>query len=152
MDKRAEFSAALKEALKNKEQIATSTIRLILAALKERDITARAQGTADGVSDDEILLMLGTMIKQRQESAKTYKDADRMDLAEREEQEIHVIRTFMPRQLDDEEISSAVDEIITETGAKDIKDIGKVMGVIKSKYAGQLDMGRAGAIVKEKLK
>lgn len=151
MDKRTEFNIALKEALKNKDQTATSTIRLILAALKDRDIAARGQGKADGIGDDEILSMLQSMIKQRQESAKTYCDAGREELAEREEAEIEVIKGFMPAQLNDGEVATVIDEIIAETGASNIKDMGKVMGVLKSKYAGQIDMGKAGALVKEKL-
>ncbi len=151
MDIRAEFSAALKEALKSKDQTAMSTIRLILAALKDRDIAARGQGKADGIEDTEILSMLGSMIKQRQESAKIYCDAGREELAEREEAEIEVIHRFMPAQMSDDDVAAAIEKIIADTGAADIKDMGKVMGALKSEYAGQLDMGKAGGLVKEKL-
>jgi uncharacterized protein YqeY len=102
VDKRAEFNNALKESLKSKDQVATSTIRLILAALKDRDIAARGDGHAEGVSDAEVLSMLQSMIKQRQESVETYRGAGREDLATREEQEIEVIKRFLPAQLDDE--------------------------------------------------
>lgn len=151
MDKRAEFNEALKEAIKGKDQVAVSTIRLILAALKDRDIAARSQGHADGIKDEEILAMLSTMVKQRKESVETYKNAKRPELAEQEEQEIHVIQRFMPRKLKREEIESAIDKIIADQGASDIKDMGKVMGVLKKDYAGQVDMGEASAIVKQKL-
>ena len=151
MDKRSEITTAMKEAMKNKDQIALSTIRLINAALKDRDIAARGQGKADGVEDSEILSMLQSMIKQRQESAKTYCDAGREELAEREEAEIDVIKAFLPTQLGDDELQEVIQGIIEETGASDIKDMGKVMGVLKGKYAGQVDMGKAGGLVKEKL-
>ena len=151
MDKRSELNAAMKDAMKNKNQTALSTIRLINAALKDRDIAARGQGKADGVDESEILSMLQSMIKQRQESAKTYCDAGREELAEREEAEIEVIKQFLPQQLSQEEAVQAIEAIIADTGAQSIKDMGKVMGVLKSQYAGQLDMGKAGGLVKEKL-
>ncbi len=151
MNKREEFNAALKTALKNKDQTATATIRLMLAALKDRDIAARGQGKADGIDESEILSMLQSMIKQRQESAKTYCDAGREELAEREEAEIEVIQGFMPTQLSDEDVNAAIAKIVEETGASDIKDMGKVMGVLKSQYAGQIDMGKASGMVKAKL-
>ena len=151
MDKRTEFNAALKEAMKSKDQTALSTIRLILAALKDRDITARGSGKVEGIDDNEILSMLGSMIKQRQEAAKTYCDAGREELAEREEMEIEVIQKFMPKQLDENEVVAAIESIIAETGASDIKDMGKVMGALKAGYAGQIDMGKAGGLVKQKL-
>ena len=151
MDKRAEINTALKTALKEKDQTALSTIRLITAALKDRDIAARGKGQADGIEDAEILSMLQTMIKQRRESAKVYCDAGREELAEREEAEIEVIETFLPKQMSEDETGAAIDDIIAETGASDIKDMGKVMGVLKTKYAGQVDMGKAGGLVKSKL-
>ncbi|MCK5374421.1 MAG: GatB/YqeY domain-containing protein [Alphaproteobacteria bacterium] len=151
MDKRSEFSAALKNAIKSKDKIAVATIRLMLAALKDRDIAVRDQGKADGINDDGILLLLQSMIKQRQESAKTYGDAGRFDLAEREEAEIDIIRSFMPQQLDDEKIATLVDSLIEKIGASDIKDMGKIMGALKGEYAGRVDMGKAGAIARKKL-
>jgi len=151
MDKRSELNAAMKDAMKNKNQTALSTIRLINAAIKDRDIAARSQGKADGIEDGEILSMLQSMIKQRQESAKTYCDAGREELAEREEAEIEVIKTFLPQQLGEDEVKNVIDQIVEETGADSIKDMGKIMGVLKSKYAGQVDMGKAGGLVKEKL-
>lgn len=151
MDKRAEFTAALKTAMKEKDEIALSTVRLILAALKDRDLAAREQGNCEGLSDTEILQMLQSMIKQRHESSKTYSEAGRCDLAEREEIEIDLIRGFMPKQLSEDEVSALVDELITKTGAQDIKDMGKIMGALKADYTGQVDMGKAGALAKKKL-
>lgn len=151
MEKRAQINNALKEAMKNKDQVALSTVRLITAALKDRDITAKGNGQMEGVSDTEILSMLQTMIKQRQESSKTYRDAERDDLADREDQEIKVIQQFMPAQLSEKEVDAAIQTAIEETGASDIKDMGKVMAVLKEKYAGQMDMGKVSGKVKEKL-
>jgi len=151
MDKRSELNTAMKEAMKNKNQTALSTIRLINAALKDRDITARGNGKADGIEESEILSMLQSMIKQRQESAKTYCDAGREELAEREEAEIEVIKQFLPKQLGEDEVKAAIETIIADTGAESIKDMGKVMGVLKGQYAGQVDMGKAGGLVKELL-
>ncbi len=151
VDKRTEFNTAMKDAMKSKDQTALSTLRLIIAALKDRDIAARGQNKPDGIEDAEILSMLQSMIKQRQESAKVYCDAGREELAEREEAEIEVIQRFLPQQLSDAEVAAAIDKAIADTGAGDIKDMGKVMGVLKSQYAGQIDMGIAGGLVKTKL-
>lgn len=151
MDKRAEFSAAMKEAMKNRDAVGLATIRLIQAALKDRDISARGNGKTEGIDDNEILSMLGTMIKQRQESLKTYREAGREDLAEREQEEIQVIQRFMPKQLSEEELHAAVKSLIKKTGASGIKDMGKVMNALKAEYAGQADMGKAGAVVKQLL-
>lgn len=151
MNKREEFSEKLKESQKSKDTIAISTIRLILAALKDRDIAVREKGNSQGVEDAEILQMLQSMIKQRHESSKTYSDAGRCDLAEREEAEIDVIRSFMPKQLSDQEVEGVIVGIMKDIGAESIKDMGKIMAVLKSDYAGQIDMGKAGAIAKDKL-
>jgi len=151
MSKREEFNSALKTALKSKDQVAMSTIRLILAALKDRDISARGQGQAEGISEGEIMSMLQSMIKQRKESSATYREAGRPELAEREEAEIQVIESFLPKQMSEEEASGKIDEVITEMGASDIKDMGKVMAELKTRYAGQIDMGKASGTVKQKL-
>jgi hypothetical protein len=151
MSKREEFSAAMKEALKNKDQITLSTVRLISAALKDRDINARGTGNSEGVSESEILSMLQSMIKQRQESSKTYRDANRADLADREDAEIVIINKFLPSQLSEAEVGTAIDSVIATIGAKDIKDMGKVMNELKANYAGQMDMAKAGGVVKQKL-
>ncbi|MGH1377602.1 MAG: GatB/YqeY domain-containing protein [Alphaproteobacteria bacterium] len=151
MDKRTEINVALKEALKNKDKIALATIRLIVAALKDRDITERDQGQVDGVDDKSILVMLESMVKQRKESSEVYSQAGRDDLAEREELEIDVIRQFMPKQLSDDEVSEIIDGIVIDLDAQSIKDIGKIMGVLRKDYVGQIDMSKAGALAKDKL-
>lgn len=151
MEKREEFNAKLKEALKNKDKVGMSTIRLILAALKDRDITARGQGNAEGLNETEILSMLQSMIKQRKESTKMYRDAGREDLATGEEAEIEVIEGFLPAQLDDAAIEAEIDALIAETGAQGIKDMGKVMAELKARFAGQMDMGKASGVAKSKL-
>lgn len=151
MEKRAQFSEALKAAQKAKDEVKTGTLRLITAALKDRDISARGSGKADGIEEPEILSMLQGMIKQRQESAKIYAEAGREDLASREELEIKIIQEFLPKQMSDEEVTAAIDALIKETGAAGIKDMGKVMNAMKAKYAGQADMAKAGAIVKQRL-
>ena len=148
---RTNFNNSLKDALKSKDQVAMSTIRLIMAALKDRDIAARSKGNNDGIDNTEILSMLQSMIKQRNDSIKMYNEGDRKDLADREAAEITVIQSFLPAQLSDEEVSAAIDEAIKETQAETIRDMGKVMGILKTKYAGQIDMGKAGGAVKAKL-
>ncbi len=151
MSKREEFTTALKQALKDKDQVAMSTIRLMTAAMKDRDIAARGNGNDEGISEAEILSMLQSMIKQRQESSKMYRENDRRELADREEAEIKVIERFLPAQMSEEEMGAAIEAIIADIGAESIKDMGKVMGELKGKYAGQLDMAKAGGLVKAKL-
>lgn len=151
MDKREEFSNALKEAVKGKDKVGTATIRLIIAAVRDRDIDLRGKGQAEGVTDADILSMLQSMIKQRQESSKTYRDAARPELAEREEEEIEVVKRFLPKQMDEGEVKKTVDGLISELGVSDIREMGKVMAELKSRYAGKLDMSRASGMVKERL-
>ena len=151
MSMREELTTALKESLKAKDQVAMSTIRLITAAMKDRDIAMRGNGNADGISDAEILSMMQSMIKQRHESSKTYADNGRDELAERELDEIKIIERFLPQQMNAEEIASAIDVIVVEIGAESIKDMGKVMNELKSRYAGQMDMAKVGGAVKAKL-
>lgn len=151
MSIRDEFTTALKEALKGKDQVAMSTIRLIVAAMKDRDIAARSSGNMDGIGDSEIFSMMQSMIKQRLESSKTYADAGRPELAERELAEIVVIERFLPKQMSDEDTAKAVEGVIADIGASNIKDMGKVMNELKTKYAGQMDMAKAGSVVKAKL-
>lgn len=145
------ISNAQKEALKAKDKTALSTIRLITAALKDRDIAARTKGSGDGISDDEILSMLQTMIKQRAESVKLYNEGNRPELAAAENEEIRVIQQFLPQQLTAAELEEAITNAIAETGAESVKDMGKVMGVLKSKYAGQIDFGAASGEIKSRL-
>ena len=151
MDLRASIMGATKQAMKDKAANRLSTLRLISAAIKDRDIAARAEGNDEGVGDDELLAILGKMTRQRSESAKTYEEAGRIDLAERELEEITVIEEFLPRQLDDDEVDAAIDAAITTVGAASIRDMGKVMGELKGKYTGQMDFGLVGAKVKGKL-
>ena len=148
---RENIANALKEALKAKDQVALSTMRLIAAALKDRDIAARGNDNVDGISDEEILAMLQTMIKQRAESAKIYRDGDRPELAANEEAEIEIIRNFMPAQLSADEMRRAIATAIAETGAGSIKDMGQVMGYLKAHHAGQMDFSSASQDVKAAL-
>lgn len=145
---RDEINAAVKTAMKEKDASRLGTLRLINAAIKDRDIAVRADGNHDGVDDAEVLAILAKMIKQRTESATTYDEAGRIDLAEQERLEIKVIEEFMPKQLSDDEIKAAVEKAVADTGAESIRDMGKVMGALKGAYAGQMDFGKAGGIVK----
>ena len=148
---REDISKALKEALKAKDTVALGTMRLISAALKDRDIAARGNGNADGISDDEILGMLQTMIKQRTESAKMYRDGDRAELAAAEEAEIAIIQQFLPAQLDVDGMAAAIASAVAETGAASVKDMGQVMGYLKQNFAGQMDFSAASQAVKKAL-
>jgi uncharacterized protein YqeY len=151
MDLRTQILAALKQAMKDKAANRLSTLRLINAAIKDKDIDARAAGEEEGVGEAEVLMILGKMSKQRLESARAYEEGNRLDLAEREREEILVIEEFLPRQLNDAESAAAVDAAVAEVGAKSIRDMGKVMGILKGKYMGQMDFGSVGPIVKERL-
>lgn len=151
MSLRAQLTDAMKEAMKAKDAKRLATVRLILAALKDRDIAARTETSKDLVGDDDILTLLAKMIKQREESAAVYRQGGRPELAENEEGEIAVIRTFMPKQMDEAEMKAALQKVIAETGAASIKDMGKVMAVLKERFAGQMDFGKASAATKDAL-
>lgn len=148
---RTRISDALKTAMKSKQTHTVSTVRLIMAALKDRDIAARPKGNGDGISDDEILSMLQSMIKQRRESVEMYEKGGRAELAQQEESEIKIIQTFLPEQMDDAALSAAVKEVVKEAGATSLKDMGKVMGLLKERYAGEMDFSKASAQVKNQL-
>ena len=148
---RENITNALKKAMKAKDQVALSTMRLIAAALKDRDIAARANDNPDGISDEEILRMLQTMIKQRAESAKMYRDGDRPELAANEEAEIEIIKNFLPTQLSADEMKQAITKAIAKTGAGSIKDMGQVMGYLKAHHAGQMDFSSVSQDVKAAL-
>jgi uncharacterized protein YqeY len=148
---RERIAQAMKDALKSKDQSALSAIRLISAALKDRDIAARSDNNHDGISDDEILSMLQTMIKQRNESAKMYEDGGRPELAAAEQAEIELIKQFLPEQLSHDDIEKAIKDAVAETGAASIKDMGKVMAHLKEHYAGQMDFSAASQMVKAAL-
>lgn len=151
MEMRARVNAALKESMKAKEADRLSTLRLINAAIKDRDIEARGTGSDEAVGDDVVLGILGKMVKQRQESARAYEEGGRLELAEKELSEIKIIEEFLPRQLSDKEVAKQIDAAIAEVGADSIRDMGKVMALLKGKYTGQMDFGKAGPMVKEKL-
>ena len=148
---REAISKAMKAALKNKDQTALSAIRLISAALKDRDIAARTADSPDGINDEEILSMLQTMIKQRNESAKMYLQGNREDLANKEKDEINVIQQFLPAQLSEKEIKNAIAKAIKSNKASSIKDMGSIMTDLKKNYAGQMDFGLVSKQVKESL-
>jgi hypothetical protein len=148
---REEIKAALIVALKAQDKRRMGTIRLMQAAIKDRDIAARTDGADTLVSDDDILAILAKMIKQREESAVTYENAGRAELATQEREEIEIIKGFMPAQLSDEEVEAAAAAVVSELGAESLKDMGRCMGELKKRYAGQMDFGKAGAVVKGKL-
>jgi uncharacterized protein YqeY len=151
MSLRAQLTDAMKEAMKAKDAKRLATVRLILAALKDRDIAARSETSKDLVSDDDILTLLAKMIKQREESATAFDTGNRPELAANERDEIAVIRTFMPAQMADAAMKDAVAKVIAESGAASIKDMGKVMAVLKERYAGQMDFSKASAATKDAL-
>ena len=148
---RDELNDSLKASMKDRNRRAVSTIRLILTAVKDRDIAARGKGNADGISDQEILQVLQTMVRQRQESIELYEQGGRLELAEQEAEEIAIIRDFLPRQLGKQEMTEALGAVIGETGAASLKDMGRVMAVLRERYAGQMDFAEASAAVKERL-
>ena len=147
---REAVSVALKQAMKARDAARTSSLRLIGAAFKERDIEARGRGR-DGASDEELVATLAKMIRQRKESARTYEEGGRPELAEKERSEIAVIRGFMPAQMDDTEVRDAIGRAIRDAGAATVRDMGRVMALLKERHAGQMDFGRAGALVKSTL-
>lgn len=148
---RNSLNEALKTALKSQEKCEISTLRLILAALKDRDIAARSDGDGEGIGEDEILEMLNKMVRQRRDSAEVYRGNGRPELADKEEREIEVVRRFLPRPLNDDEMQGAIGDVIGELEAQTIKDMGKVMGTLKQRFAGRMDFGKASALVKEQL-
>ena len=145
------FSERLKQAMRAKDTRTLSTVRLILAGLKERDVEARGSGNQDGIPEPEILRLLQGMVKQRRESIALYRQGNRSELAQQEEEEIAIIESFLPKQMNEEEIAAAAKKAIAETDAAGIKDMGKVMGLLRERHAGVLDMARAGAVVKQLL-
>ena len=148
---RTRLDEGLKKAMRARDERATSTLRLILAALKDRDIAERGKGNPDGLSDEQILGLLQSMIKQRGESIRLYEQGNRPDLAKQEADEIAVIEQFLPAQLDDDATAQAVDAVLAESGAKTLKDMGRVMALLKERFAGQMDFAKAGALVKQRL-
>ena len=148
---RDRLSETLKSSMKEKKPVAVSTLRLILTAIKDRDIAARSKGVDNGISDTDILQVLQTMVRQRHDSIEMYTQGNRPELAAREAEEITVIEGFMPRQLGDAEIKAAIASVIEDTGARSIKDMGKAMGALRERFAGQMDFGNASARLKAQL-
>lgn len=148
---RSLVSQQLKDAMRAKDERAVSTLRLISAAIKDRDIAARSDGITEGVSDDEIMQLLQKMIKQRQESVRLYEEGGRLELAQQEREEIDIIERFLPKQLGDEEITAAVDKAIAELGASNMKDMGPLMAALRARYAGVMDFGKASTVAKSRL-
>jgi uncharacterized protein YqeY len=147
---RDEINAALKEAMKAQDKRRVSTLRLVSAALKDRDIEARGAGRA-ALGDEEILGLLQKMIKQRQESLDIYTKANRSDLATQEREEIEIITAYLPKQMSEDETRAAVDAVVKEIGAASMKDMGRVMATLKERYSGRMDFARAGGAVKAAL-
>jgi len=147
---RDKISSALKDAIKARDTRRTGTYRLINAAIKDRDIDARGKGK-EPVSEQEILQIMQKMVKQREESATVYAENDREELAAQEREEITVIQEFLPQPLSDDEIQAAIKDAIAQTGAEGLRDMGKVVGVLKGKFPGRIDMGQASKSVKAAL-
>ena len=148
---RPRLNEALKEAMKSKNVRATSTLRLILAALKDRDIASRTGGDREGISDDDILKLLQSMIKQRRDSIEAFTKGGRPELAQQEQEEIDIIQTFLPQQMSDPEIDVAVETAIKDAQASSLKQMGQVMGLLRERYSGRMDFAKAGAQVKARL-
>lgn len=148
---RDQLSDALKFAMKARDERTILTVRLILAALKDRDIAQRGKGNPDGLGESDILQLLNTMIRQRRESISQYESGGRIDLAEREGEEIVVIQRFLPPQIEGEDMVKAIQALVGEENAKTIKDMGRTMSALKEKYAGRMDFAKASGVVKELL-
>jgi hypothetical protein len=148
---RDRINGALKDAMLAKDKLRTSTLRLMLAAIRDRDIALRGEEGGGGLDDAGLMALLAKMVKQREDSAATYETAGRMELAEAERAEIAVIKEFLPRPMSEDEIADAIRKAVAETGASSIRDMGKVMGVLKAQYSGRMDFAAAGARVKAAL-
>lgn len=148
---RTRLNDALKSAMRGRMQVALSTVRLILAAVKDRDIAARTQGNAEGISDAEIMDLLQKMMRQRQDAIELYERGGRVELAEQERQEMEFIQTFLPQPLSAGETEAAVQETIDDLGAAGLKDMGRVMAELRARYAGRMDFAKASAIAKARL-
>ena len=148
MSLRERIQDDLNEAMKARDQVRVSTLRLIQAAIKDRDISARSADRCEGCADPEIMALLQKLVKQREESADTYEKAGRLDLAERERAEAEIVREYLPRPMADREIADAAREVVDELDASGLKDMGKCMGALKERYAGRMDFSKAGQEVK----
>ncbi|MGI3184550.1 GatB/YqeY domain-containing protein [Nioella aestuarii] len=148
---RERITTEMKAAMREKNAPRLSTLRLINAAIKDQDIAARGKGETDGVGEPDVLAIIGKMVKQRQESARAYEEGGRLELAEKEREEIVILEEFLPRQLSEDEVAKAIADAISSTGAESIRDMGKVMGALKGKYTGQMDFGSVGPKVRDML-
>jgi len=148
---RERLKDAIKDAMRAKDSVRLSTLRLMSAAIKDQDIARKGEGVQDGLSDAEIMALFAKMVKQREDSAKAYEEGGRMELAEQERAEQAVIREFLPKPMTDDEIAAAIDKAVAESGASSIRDMGKVMGLLKARYAGRMDFGAVGGKVKAAL-
>jgi uncharacterized protein YqeY len=148
---RQRLNDELKAAMKSRDQRATSALRLILAALKDRDIAARDRGITNGIDEPEIIDMLQKMVRQRQDSIAMYQKAGRQELVDQEQGEIDIIERFLPKKMSEDEANAAIAGVIAELGASSIKDMGRVMAALKERYAGRMDFAKVGQQVKQKL-
>jgi uncharacterized protein YqeY len=146
---REQLNSELKKSIINKDLVATKTIRLIIAAIKDRDIVVRTEGNQNGISESDIISLLKKMQKQREESIQLYTKGNRMDLVQSEEDEIKIIKQFLPKQMNDDEIKNLVEEAIKINDAKSIRDMGKVMSHLKEKYSSNMDFSKASKFLKE---
>ena len=148
---RQRLNDELKVAMKSRDQLTTSTLRMILAGVKDRDIAARPKGVTNGVDDAEIVDMMQKMVRQRQESIVLYKQGNRQELVDKEQSEIDIIERYLPQKMTDAEQDQAIAAVIAELGASSVKDMGKVMAALKERFAGRLDFAKVGGLVKQKL-
>ena len=148
---RERLNDRLRSAMKGREKRAVSTVRLILTAIKDRDIAARGKGDSDGISDQDILQVLQTMVRQRHESIALYEQGGRLELAEQEAEEIVIIESFLPERLDAAATEEAIRAVVGEIGASSIKDMGRTMAILRERFAGQIDFAKASAVVKAQL-
>lgn len=154
MELRERIAEATKQAMKARDQARLSTLRLMGAAIKDREIAARGEDSARGddkLTTDELIALLSKMVKQRQESARAYEEGGRLELADREKFEIDIIREFLPRQMDTAEVAAAVDKAVADLGATSVRDMGRVMGELRARHAGQMDFAAVGGVVKSRL-
>ncbi|MBB1490896.1 GatB/YqeY domain-containing protein [Paracoccus sp. MC1854] len=151
MDLRERIQTATKEAMKARDQLRLSTLRLIGAAIKDREIAQRGEDGKGALTEDDVVALLSRMVKQRQESARAYEEGGRLELAEREQAEIGIIQEFLPRQLSADEVEAGIASVIADLGATGVRDMGRVMGALRERHAGQMDFGAAGALVKARL-
>jgi uncharacterized protein len=151
MSLRARIASELKQATRLRDTLRLSTLRLINATIKDREISRRGDDDAQEISDADIVAIIGRMVKQRQESARAFEEGGRMELAEREREEISILEDFLPRQLTEAEIHAAIEAEIAATGANSVRDMGRIMAHLKERYAGQMDFGKVGPMVRQRL-